>query len=297
MSKKDFNTFIEFEKITSYLLEADHDRKIKCVYGVEIRERQFDGYKELKYNEILEPIKIGIECKNYNSSVPIEKVEAFKTKIERCNINKGIMVSFKGFQSGAIAEAKLSNIDLIEFRRCRESDFIDEQGNPILMQINIETTSISPSYKLRFNKIRVLTNNLTDSDIIKLKSVEKMILEPIYCGIYNEKGIYIGNLLDLISNLNLDLEDKRYNGEEVKIPVNWEDKKNHIIIKWNDQIIHLELLHFTIIVNFIETKESTIIGSNNPNDWFIMRNIIDKNEKLIFKAVVESIQNKYGIID
>jgi hypothetical protein len=53
-----------------------------------------------------------IECKDYDSKVPIEKVEAFRTKIEDVGAMKGIMVSPKGFQEGAIKTAEAHNIEL-----------------------------------------------------------------------------------------------------------------------------------------------------------------------------------------
>ena len=39
---KPFN-WKDFEKIITYLLEAEHDIKINCVINGDTRERQFDG--------------------------------------------------------------------------------------------------------------------------------------------------------------------------------------------------------------------------------------------------------------
>ena len=47
-----------------------------------------------------------IECKDYKTSVPIAAVEAFRTKLEDVGADKGIMVSSRGFQQGAIETAR-----------------------------------------------------------------------------------------------------------------------------------------------------------------------------------------------
>jgi hypothetical protein len=53
-----------------------------------------------------------IECKDYRAKVSIEKVEAFRTKMEDVGAMKGIMVSPSGFQEGAIRSAEAFNIEL-----------------------------------------------------------------------------------------------------------------------------------------------------------------------------------------
>ena len=95
-----------FEMIVAYLFNADHNVKIDCDYNQEPLKRQFDGYKKIWIEDTLSVITIGIECKKTRRPVGIDRVEAFKTKLERCKINKGIMVSFAGYQSGAEKSAK-----------------------------------------------------------------------------------------------------------------------------------------------------------------------------------------------
>ena len=57
-----------------------------------------------------------IECKDLKGKVPIKEIEAFRTKMEDVRAHKGIMVSSKGFQKGAIEAAKGFNIDLFTLR-------------------------------------------------------------------------------------------------------------------------------------------------------------------------------------
>ena len=53
------------------------------------------------------PICIAIECKDYGRKVSVKEVDAFNSKCQRFSgINKKIIVSKEGFQSGAITAAK-----------------------------------------------------------------------------------------------------------------------------------------------------------------------------------------------
>jgi hypothetical protein len=62
-----------------------------------------------------------IECKLWKSRVPKEKIAAIKTIVDDVGADRGIIFSEKGFQSGAYAAARQSNITLVtsldEFER------------------------------------------------------------------------------------------------------------------------------------------------------------------------------------
>ena len=74
-------------------------------------EREFDVWVETIVQKTT--ICIAIECKDYKSKVSVEKVDAFNTKcLDVPQINKKIMVSPKGFQSGARKTAEKHGIEL-----------------------------------------------------------------------------------------------------------------------------------------------------------------------------------------
>ena len=75
-----------------------------------INGRQFDVTIKFKYG--LYTFLTVIECKDYKSSVPLEKVEAFVTKALDAKANKGIMVSSSGYQEGCFRVAERHNISL-----------------------------------------------------------------------------------------------------------------------------------------------------------------------------------------
>ncbi|WP_300732701.1 restriction endonuclease [uncultured Desulfovibrio sp.] len=85
------------------------------------RDRQLDIFWE--YTIFGHKYTTAIECKNYSSRVPIDKVESFVTKINSLNISKGIMVSPCGFQAGAESVAKDHGISLVCIRLPEDRDW------------------------------------------------------------------------------------------------------------------------------------------------------------------------------
>lgn len=61
--------------------------------------------------------KIICECKYWDSSIPKEKVHAFRTVVSDSGAYLGIIISKRGFQSGAIEAAKCSNVQLLTWRQ------------------------------------------------------------------------------------------------------------------------------------------------------------------------------------
>jgi hypothetical protein len=58
------------------------------------------------------PIKWVIECKFWNRNIPKERVMTLKAIVEDIGADRGILISSKGFQAGAISAAQNSNITL-----------------------------------------------------------------------------------------------------------------------------------------------------------------------------------------
>jgi restriction system protein len=53
-----------------------------------------------------------VECKHYSSSVSVDNVEEFHSKLDDIGAHKGIMVTTKGYQDGAVKTAKGRGIAL-----------------------------------------------------------------------------------------------------------------------------------------------------------------------------------------
>lgn len=98
---------------------VQHDIKIKGRSGC---EHQIDVYWEYEIAGNLH--RVAIECKNYNSLVPVGKVRDFQGVLSDLNNVNGIMVSKMGFQEGAKKYAAEYGISLKELRRPDRNEVI-----------------------------------------------------------------------------------------------------------------------------------------------------------------------------
>jgi len=91
---------------------VQHNVKLKGKSGC---EHQIDVYWEYEIAGNMH--RVAIECKNYDSQVPVGKVRDFQGVLSDLNNVNGIMVSKKGFQEGAKKYATEYGISLKELRR------------------------------------------------------------------------------------------------------------------------------------------------------------------------------------
>lgn len=96
-----------------------HNVKLKGKSGC---EHQIDVYWEYEIAGNLQ--RVAIECKNYDSQVPIGKIRDFFGVLQDLNNVRGIMVSSKGYQEGAKKFADFYGISLKELRRPGWNEFI-----------------------------------------------------------------------------------------------------------------------------------------------------------------------------
>lgn len=118
------NPNTEFERFTQRIYQklvnndvlkptiVQHNVKLKGKSGC---EHQIDVFWE--YEIAGNKHRVAIECKNYDSLVPIGKVRDFFGVIQDLNGVRGIMVSSKGYQEGAKKFADFYGISLKELRR------------------------------------------------------------------------------------------------------------------------------------------------------------------------------------
>lgn len=91
---------------------VQHNVKLKGKSGC---EHQIDVYWEYEIAGNMH--RVAIECKNYDSLVPIGKVRDFFGVLQDLNNVRGIMVSSKGYQEGAKIFADYYGISLKALRR------------------------------------------------------------------------------------------------------------------------------------------------------------------------------------
>ncbi len=148
------NTGIEYECFVQTLMQAIIDsenqggQKNICVRQNEIIEdnfgikRQFDVLWDYEQGGIT--YKTVIECKDYNSPVSIEKIDALIGKLKDFPTVRGIIATTQGYQSGAKEKAKNNGIELLCIRKSNASDWIDEDGTPLVKGIVLNLTVMTP---------------------------------------------------------------------------------------------------------------------------------------------------------
>ncbi len=123
MSTTVMNPNTEYERFTQevyqQLLSCQHPNIANVQHNIRLEGRsgckhQIDVYWE--YEKDGARHRVAIECKNYSNHVPKEKVCAFQGVLSDLDGVEGIMVSKKGFQSGAKQYAKEYGISLHELR-------------------------------------------------------------------------------------------------------------------------------------------------------------------------------------
>jgi hypothetical protein len=89
-------------------------------WNAKIEGRQFDVI--ICFEQGLYQYLTVVECKDYATPVPVEKVEAFVTKARDAQANKAVMASTSGFQQGAREVATRYNMSFIHVTESKDID-------------------------------------------------------------------------------------------------------------------------------------------------------------------------------
>ena len=126
-------------------IKVEINKKIVDKNGL---KREFDVYWEYELAGI--KYKTIIECKDYQSNISLEKIDALVGKLQDFPDIRGIFATRKGYQSGAKDKAKKNKIDLLIFREQNNTDWKDKDGNPLIRRIDINFTIMMPARILSF---------------------------------------------------------------------------------------------------------------------------------------------------
>jgi hypothetical protein len=129
-------------------IKVQLNRKIVDSCGV---EREFDLYWEYELAGIT--YKTVIECKDYDSRIPLEKIDALIGKIRDIPDLKAIFATTKGYQSGAKIKAEHNKIDLLIVREQNASDWRDVDGMPFIKTIHINMVIQMPAQIREFQPL------------------------------------------------------------------------------------------------------------------------------------------------
>lgn len=129
-------------------IQVEVDKKITDNCGI---ERQFDIYWEYELGGIT--YKTVIECKDYNSNVSVEKIDALIGKVHDIPDLKAVFATKKGYQSGAKTKADQNKIDLLIVREQNDTDWTDEDGTPLIKKICINMHLCMPAHIHKFEPV------------------------------------------------------------------------------------------------------------------------------------------------
>ena len=148
------NPNTEYERFTQeiyqQLVNLDVVRTTKVQHNVKLEGRssqkhQIDVYWE--YEIAGNKHRVAIECKNYNTLVPIGKVRDFKGVLDDLNGVNGIMVTKVGYQEGAKKYAQEYGISLKELRTPKYGEtIIGEIENHIHYEIRYTLFQIDEAW-------------------------------------------------------------------------------------------------------------------------------------------------------
>jgi len=126
-------------------IQIELNKKITDNCGV---VREFDLYWEYELGGLI--YKTVIECKDYNSNIPLEKIDALIGKIRDIPDLRAIFATKKGYQSGAKQKAEYNKIDLLIIREQNDSDWKDVDGNSLIKIIDIAMHINMPAQIIKF---------------------------------------------------------------------------------------------------------------------------------------------------
>lgn len=109
----------QFERLVA-AIHRRLDPAAQVRWNDSINGRQFDV--TIRFRRGLYDYLTVIECKEYSSPVPVEKVEAFITKSRDVNAHQAVIASSSGFQSSAESVARRHHVVLIQLTDSAEID-------------------------------------------------------------------------------------------------------------------------------------------------------------------------------
>lgn len=197
---KDYEVFVA--KIQQALLNAEEfakyknitvevDKKIEDNCGV---KRQFDIYWEYELGGIT--YKTVIECKDYDSIIPLEKIDALIGKTQDLPDLKAVFATKKGYQSGARKKAEQNKIDLLIVREQNDSDWEAPEGTPLIKEIHIDMRIQMPARISNFEPFvdEGWVKEHTDIDTSKPMAFQGLNSEIIIDDVKNEESYSLHTL-------------------------------------------------------------------------------------------------------
>lgn len=166
-----------------------------------------------------------LECKDYNSKVPVNDIEEFHSKLNQVRGSKGILVSSNAFQEGTFFFAQTEKIGLLRYRDIKELDWVLTRSPSSLIsntyakseELNVSKNLRNESFENNYfdcntffnynytNSLQEFITNLIENDIDKKLKKSMDFIKSI---VNNQKTIVPFITDEYMEQLTLDILSK-----------------------------------------------------------------------------------------
>ena len=177
-------------------------------------DREFDLYWEYELGGFT--YKTVIECKDYKTPIKLEKIDALIGKTHDIPELKCVFATKSKYQSGAEKKANQYGIELLIVREQNDSDWVDENGSPLLTRVHITGHLIIPARISSFQPLfdgKWIKDNRPDIDDTKPIQIHGLNNEIIIDDVGNKEKYSLHELANILTTLE---EEKPGNYERTK---------------------------------------------------------------------------------
>lgn len=267
-------SLIHAEKISHLKnINVEVNKKIIDRNGI---TRQFDVYWEFNLGGY--EYKTVIECKDYASSITIEKIDAFIGKTADIPGLKLIYATKTGYQSGAQKKAEQHKIDLLIVREGENDDWCAPDGTPLIKTIHLNIVAISPPRITSFSPLVDATwldsQEGLNTDNIN-SSFGRLLNNQIFIVDKNSNSKY--SLYDLQNSLVSKIPNIQYGTGTYK-----EELDNSYLESENGEL-RIKLKGFSLNYIYSEPAKTVSIIDYSKELLGIVQNYISGTKQMVFK--------------
>jgi hypothetical protein len=268
-----------YEQITKYIYEnlgKDHGVTVEC-FGNNCKVEGKSGVRHqvdvlTSFTDGVHFYKTAIECKYWEETINKDIVMKVSEIIEDAKINKGVIVSKKGFTPDAITFASYKNIGLVELREATatESDSYSPFKDIKTSILRAEITSLTIIPK---DSKTVLPSENIDSSLIIIKRYDNKVIE----------------MISIIDDFKKELQESKVGTNKVKkIPLPFSEltnRKTKKTININGLVLEGKLNEIPIDLKFYKSDYV----------WLIMKSIFeDKKYAIYYSGLISEDKNNKG---
>ena len=282
------NTGKEYEEfvgaIQQSLINAEgmsHLKNIKVEVNKKIEDRsgilrQFDVYWEFNLGGY--DYKTVIECKDYASTVTIDKIDAFIGKTQDIPGLRLIYATKTGYQSGAQKRSEQHKIDLLIIREGVDEDWTAPDGTPLIKTINLNIIAISPPNITSFSPFVDASwlESQPDLDVEKINNKFSMTLnnEVFICNVVTCVRF---SLYDLANSLAGKIPDIQY-GEGI-----YSEELHDSYLESADGGLRVKLRGYKLSYVYREPAKVTSIIDYSKELLGIVQNYSSGDKQMVFR--------------